>query len=63
MLFKLKKQLSRVKMAGDLLQRAPMIKTKQAAQSLGDETLALLTQTVEIIETQQTEIEELKERL
>lgn len=62
-MLKLKKQLSRVQIAGDLLQKAPMIKTKQAAHSLGDETLSLLGQLVDIAQQQAIEIEELKERL
>jgi hypothetical protein len=40
-----------------------MIKTKQAAHSLGDETLSLLGQLVDIAQQQAIEIEELKERL
>jgi len=56
-------QLSRVKTAGDLLKKVPMLKTKQAAQMLGDETLILLGLFVEKLNEQADEIKLLKERL
>jgi len=59
----LNNQLTRVSIAGQLLANAPMMKTKQAAQSVGDETLKLLGQLVETINQQSIEIEQLKERL
>jgi len=59
----LNSQLNRVQIAGQLLAKAPMIKTKQAAQSVGDETLKLFEQLVEIVNQQTEEINELKERL
>jgi hypothetical protein len=60
---KLENQLSRVKTAGDLLKKVPMLKTKQAAQMLGDETLILLGLFVEKLNEQADEITLLKERL
>lgn len=59
----LKEQLIKVEIAGDLLEQAPMMKTKQAAQMLGKQTLNLLTQLVEKVNEQEQEIADLKERL
>lgn len=59
----LDKQLIRVKAAGDVLEKAPMMKTKQAAQMLGDETLILLGLLVEVVNQQQAVIKQLEERL
>ena len=59
----LNNQLSRVQIAGQLLAKAPMIKTKQAAQSVGDETLKLFEQLVSMVNQQAEEVKQLKERL
>lgn len=57
----LENQLTRVDIASQLLAKAPMMKTKQAAQSLGDETKKLLTEMVSVINQQGEEIRKLKE--
>ena len=57
----LRNQLARVEIAGELLKKAPMHKTKKAAQLLGDETMGLLGQLVEIVNQQAAEIKQLKE--
>jgi len=59
----LNKQLIRIKAAGDVLEKAPMMKTKQAAQMLGNETLTLLGQLVDTVNQQSDEIKQLKEQL
>lgn len=59
----LNKQLIRIKAAGDVLEKAPMMKTKLAAQMLGNETLTLLGQLVDIVNQQSDEIKQLKEQL
>ena len=59
----LNKQLIRIKAAGDVLEKAPMLKTKLAAQMLGNETLILLGQLVDTVNQQSDEIKQLKEQL
>ena len=59
----LEELLSRVNIAGQFLAKAPMLKTKQAAQMAGDETLKLLSLLVKKINEQEQQIEQLKERL
>ena len=59
----LNKQLIRVQAAGAVLEKAPMMKTKQAAQMLGDETLILLRQLVDTVNQQDEQIKQLKEQL
>lgn len=59
----LNNQLARVSIAGQLLEKAPMMKTKQAAQSVGNETLKLLEQLVATVNQQAEDIKQLKERV
>ena len=59
----LKNQLARVEIAGELLEKAPVHKTKKAAALVGKETLKLLKLSVDVISQQNKEIEQLKERI
>ena len=60
---KLEQQLSRVEIAGDLLQQASMLKTKQAAEMVGQETIKLFKELISTVNDQQHEIKQLQERL
>ena len=57
---KLKNQLIRVQLAGEQLKSASIVKTKKAAEILGNETLVLIEQVIDVLELQNKEIEALK---
>ena len=59
----LSQQLTRVEIAGELLEKAPMHKTKKAAQFLGKETMVLLGQVVEVVNQQSIDITKIQEGL
>lgn len=55
----LSQQLNRVEIAGELLEKAPMHKTKKAAMSLGNETKALLAMLVGVVEQHSLELKQI----
>ncbi len=56
----LENQMQRVQIASELLEKAPIHKTKKAAKILGDETLLLLSGVIGEIEQLKVEIIKLK---